>query len=70
MALRAGSYDATKPLWRGVIRENSYPAFTCIHKDHPDQRAATQCAREALSYYRDHNGVLPNGWTAYTSRLI
>ena len=32
--LRAGNYNAAKPVWRGVIREDSSPWYTCTHDGH------------------------------------
>lgn len=64
MTLRPGSYDAAPPVWRGVIRLDSFPAYVCVHNDHPDQRAATKCARAAYAQLRDE-GTLAEGWYEY-----
>jgi hypothetical protein len=66
--LRAGSFNYAKPIWRGVIREGSYPRYVCTHlygdEKHPDQAAATRCARGALLGIKRAN-TLPAGWTEY-----
>jgi len=64
MALRSGSYNAAPPVWRGTLREGSYPAYTCTHTDHPDQPAATECASKALAELRG-KGSLPPGWVMW-----
>ena len=37
MGMRAGSYNAAAPQWRGVIRDGSYPAYVCVHTNHGTQ---------------------------------
>lgn len=70
MTLRAGSYDASRPRKRGVIREDSYPAYVCIH-EHKDFPEAKECARAALAVVRQRSGEdipvtpLPQGWREY-----
>ncbi len=66
MTLRAGSYNAARPRWRGVLREDSYPAMVCTHQ-HRDQAEATRCARDALAAVRAAgvHGPLPAGWLAW-----
>jgi hypothetical protein len=70
MTLRAGSFDDTTPVWRGVIRHNSFPWYVCTHRDHPNQREATACARQALPTlkardHKDPKAPLPEGWRIY-----
>jgi hypothetical protein len=65
MAMRAGSYNAAKPAWRGVIRDGGYPAYICVHASHGSQPEATACARAALAVIRATSGPLPRGWVAY-----
>jgi hypothetical protein len=64
MALRPGSYNATRPDWRGCIYEDSWGTFRCTHADHMYQKEATRCAREA---YAEHKALFlrdecPPGW--------
>lgn len=80
MSMRAGSYNAARPQWRGVIRDGSYPAYVCVHTSHATQPDATACARTALTALKaastnetsagtdagsDTGRVLPQGWTRY-----
>ncbi len=78
MGMRAGSYNAAHPQWRGVIRDGSYPAYVCVHTSHATQPDATACARTALARLKaastnatsagagaDTVGVLPQGWIPY-----
>ena len=65
MAMRAGSYNAAPPQWRGVIRDGSYPRFVCVHPNHDTQPHATACARAALATIRATTGPLPAGWIPY-----
>ena len=67
MGMRAGSYNAATPQWRGVIRDGSYPAYVCVHTGHATQPDATACARAALPALRaaGSGGVLPAGWIRY-----
>jgi hypothetical protein len=64
--LRAGSFDAAKPDWRGVIRHEGYPWYVCTHRDHGGSAEARQCAREALEWMRANDG-LPEKWITYKS---
>jgi len=69
-ALRAGSYDAAKPIWRGVIRGDKYPCYVCMHRDHASPEEARQCARAALPVVKTVwlgkvNAPLPEGWRAW-----
>jgi hypothetical protein len=48
MTLRAGYYDAAKPDWRGIIRQDSYGWYRCWGHNHQTSREATKCARDAL----------------------
>ena len=66
MTLRAGSHNAAQPLWRGVIRDDGYPAYVCVHRNHASQPEATACARGALAALHATPGQLPTGWTHYT----
>jgi hypothetical protein len=65
MAMRAGSYNAARPAWRGTIRDGSYPRYVCTHTHHGSQPEATACARAALAAIRATPGRLPAGWIAY-----
>lgn len=65
MALRAGSYSASRPRIRGVIREDGYPAYVCIH-EHSTFPEARECARTVLkSMGQSMTGPLPEGWREY-----
>lgn len=64
MTLRPGMYDASAPVWRGVIRDDGAPFLHCVGHRHPDRDAARKCAREALAQYKDSRTV-PDGWFAY-----
>src|SRR2546430_10553780 len=64
MAMRAGSYNAAPPQWRGVIRDGSYPRFVCVHPNHDTQPHATACTRAALVAIRATTGPLPGGGPA------
>jgi hypothetical protein len=66
MAMRAGSYNAARPWWRGTIRDGSYPAYVCTHTNHKSQPEATACARAALTVIRA--GTLPAAWIPYPRR--
>jgi len=66
MTLRAGSFDANKPDWRGVIRENGYPWYVCYHRDHLSTAEARKCARDAMEWMKENEG-LPEGWITYES---
>jgi hypothetical protein len=66
MTLRAGSANMTRPKWRGVIREDSFPWALCTHTDHENQRQATRCGREALAQYQ-RDGTLPDHWLGWKS---
>jgi hypothetical protein len=62
--MRSGSYNATKPDWRGVIYQDSWGVFRCTHRDHAYQQEATRCARAA---YVEHKEMFkadqcPPGW--------
>lgn len=62
--MRAGSYNAARPQWRGVLRESSFPVARCVH-EHEDQPSATECAREAAAALKAKPDVLPVGWINY-----
>lgn len=64
MTLRPGSFNARKPVWRGVLRDDGIPCYVCSHDDHEDQRAATACARSAAVQLREHI-TLPPHWGAW-----
>lgn len=64
MTLRAGMYNASPPVWRGVLRESSFPAYVCVHNHHADTKAATKCAQDALAQVKAGN-TLPSGWVAW-----
>jgi hypothetical protein len=68
MAMRAGSYNAAVPCWRGTIRDGSYPEYVCVHTDHESQSEATTCARQALIAIRATPDPLPEGWITYTPK--
>jgi hypothetical protein len=61
VTMRAGSYDRSKPDWRGIIRDDGWPVYVCLHTNHEGREAATKCARGALPKIKD--GTLPAGWT-------
>jgi hypothetical protein len=70
VTLRAGTYNANQPSWRGVIRDDGFPWYVCTHRNHADDRDAKRCAREALPALknRDHanaDAPLPDGWRVY-----
>jgi hypothetical protein len=65
MGMRAGSYNAAVPQWRGVIRDGSFPVYVCAHTDHATQPEATACARAAMAAVRSAAGILPAGWIRY-----
>jgi hypothetical protein len=73
MTLRAGSYDASRPRRRGVIRNDSYPWYACAH-EHASFPEAKECAREALKIIRErdpenkglHHHELPEGWRSFS----
>lgn len=70
MTLRAGSYNASEPKWRGVIRQDGWPWYVCIHNDHHKPSDARACADAALPTLkaRDHTdpgAPLPDGWVIY-----
>jgi hypothetical protein len=64
MTLRPGSYDASSPLWRGVIRDDSLGRYACTHADHPNRKAATKCARDAFAQFKEEfkKDRPPAGW--------
>ncbi len=72
MTLRAGSYDASRPRRRGVIRNDSYPWYVCAH-EHASFPEAKECARAALPAIKRldpenkglHKADLPEGWFIY-----
>lgn len=67
MALRAGSRYTSRSRWQGVIRDDSWPVYVCYHRGehgHRDQRAARECAKQALAYIRENN-KLPEGWAPF-----
>lgn len=67
MALRAGSYNAEKPRWQGVIRDDGFPLYVCYHwgeSGHAGPQEARECAKRALAYIKAHN-KLPTGWAPY-----
>jgi hypothetical protein len=66
VALRAGRYNANTPAWRGIIRDDGYPWYVCIHTDH-DERTSRECAKKALPALKardpeDAEAPLPEGW--------
>lgn len=72
MTLRAGSYDASRPRYRGVIRHDSFAYYVCVH-DHPDKDSSKVCSVKALAEIRAADpedrglghGQLPEGWWPY-----
>jgi hypothetical protein len=66
MTLRAGSADASKPDYRGLIRHDSSPWYICYHNTHGETAEARQCARKAIAWMKTHEG-LPEGWITYKS---
>jgi hypothetical protein len=67
VGIRAGSYNAAAPQWRGVIGVDKYPAYVCVHTNHATQPDATACARVALTMLKAARagGVMPAGWIRY-----
>ena len=67
MALHAGSYDKSQPLWLGIIRDNGAPMYECFHilkeHRHHTRDEAKACARNALAYIKETGGKLPDHWT-------
>lgn len=61
MTLRPGSFNATRPSFRGIFREDSLGRYMCMHTGHEDARAARRCADEAIGQFKA-TGVLPAGW--------
>jgi hypothetical protein len=63
VTLRPGSYDANPPLYRGVIRNDSFPWYVCIHNDHDTTREARACAADALAQIKaaPDNAPPPDG---------
>jgi hypothetical protein len=64
MTYRPGCYDRNRPDWRGVIRDDSYPAFVCLHTGHQSSAEARECAKQAMAQIRADN-TLPAGWAKY-----
>lgn len=76
MTLRAGSYDASRPRLRGVIRDDGDAWYACSH-EHGDRAEARECARAALPAVKEvrpnflkHDpllidGLLPEGWRVF-----
>jgi hypothetical protein len=68
MALHAGSYDKSQPLWLGIIRDDGAPMYECFHilREHRHQTRdeAKKCARDALVYIKE-TGSLPEWWSPY-----
>jgi hypothetical protein len=67
MTLRAGSYNARRPDWRGIIRQDGWGWYRCTHTSHGAPDAARDCARAALPVLRErdhHNpeAPMPEGW--------
>lgn len=67
MALRTGTYNAARPVWRGILREDSAPAYVCEHSGH-GVREAKECARQALAQVKATN-TLPDGWLSFRSAV-
>lgn len=70
MTLRPGSYNASRPRPRGVIRNDSYPWFVCVH-EHASYPEAKQCARdahEAIKHDDTGEAPLPDGWEVFNRR--
>ena len=72
MTLRAGMYDASRPRFRGVIRNDSYPWYVCS-EEHNDPDEARTCSRRALLEVKkldpENKGLrtrdLPEGWHVF-----
>ena len=74
MTLRAGSYNASRPRLRGVIRDDGDAWYACSH-DHCDRAEARECAKAALPAVKEirlgflqlgaHAGPLPEGWRVF-----
>ena len=70
MTLRAGSYNANRPDWRGLVRNDGSPWYECLHTHHCDARDARDCARQALAALVARQGMdpkppLPEGWVVF-----
>jgi hypothetical protein len=67
VTLRAGYYNAAKPRWRAVVRNDGYPWYVCLH-EHVDGPEATRCARTDLAAIKlasDGKGPWPEGWVTF-----
>lgn len=64
MRLLAGSYDRSRPVWTGLLREEGYPRYRCYHR-HEKRAEARQCARDALAALKADPERLPRGWVVY-----
>jgi hypothetical protein len=67
VTLRAGSYNAAKPRWRGIIRNDGAPWYGCWHSDHHTPKEARACADRALPAVKefvktDGKTPFPDGW--------
>ena len=67
MNLRAGSYNAQRPVWRGVIRNEGWAWYVCTHNTHDRPSDARACAQTALPALRvrdhqDPTAPMPEGW--------
>jgi hypothetical protein len=74
VTLRPGSYNASRPRFRGVIRGDGYPWYACAHTTHERQREATACSKAAREAIRgtlwesggpDPGSPLPEGWEVF-----
>lgn len=72
MTIRAGSYSASKPRPRGVLRNDGQAQYVCVH-NHGDYTEAKRCAAGALREIKKadpfneglHTEQLPNGWQVF-----
>lgn len=72
MALRAGAYAVCE--WHGVIRDDGWPWYSCLHR-HGSQKEAAACARDAAPALRardhqDPEAPLPDGWRVHPHKKV
>lgn len=65
MAYFPGSYNAARPVYRGVLRENRFPRYVCTHADHENFAKARECAGVAHRMIKQDN-TLPAGWVPWS----
>jgi hypothetical protein len=66
--IRAGSFDSSKPDWRGLIRNDGMPWYVCYHiRKHQTRAEAQQCAKSATQWMKDNPDRLPDMWITWQS---